>query len=237
MRRLSEAACRAALFVHGAGGGGWEWTVWTRVFRAAGFEPVAPDLRPAPAGLAATQLRDYAAQVGETLAALPRPRVVVGASLGGLLALMHGDAADALVLVNPLPPSPWHTALPPVADAGAIVPWRTQARLEGTRRALPDADEAACLYAFRHWRDESAVVLAQARAGVAIAMPTLPALVIVSDADNDVSPAASAALATALTASVLRLPGASHVGPLLGRDAAATAAQAVAWLNAALDRG
>ena len=234
---MSEAGRPTALFVHGAGGGGWEWHVWARVFGAAGIEPVAPDLRPASAGLAATQLRDYAAQVGATLAALPRPRVVVGASLGGLLALMHGDAVDALVLVNPLPPSPWHTALPPTADAGAIVPWRTGARLEGTRRALPDADEAASRYAFRHWRDEAAAVLAQARAGVDLALPRCPAVVIVSDADTDVPSAASAALAMALAASALHLPGASHVGPLLGRGAATTAAQAVAWLNAALDRG
>lgn len=234
---MSEAARPAALLVHGAGGGGWEWNVWMRVFAAAGFDARAPDLAPGAAGLAATQLHDYAAQVGAALAGLARPRVVVGASLGGLLALMQGGAPDALVLVNPLPPAPWHAALTPAQDDAAIVPWRTNARLEGTRRALPDADDAARLYAFRRWRDESGAVLAQARAGVDVALPRCPALVIVSDADAEVPPAASLALAAALSASVLRLPAASHVGPLLGRDAATTAAQAVAWLNAALRVG
>ena len=39
------------VFVHGAGGGGWEWAVWARVFAAAGIAVAAPDLRPAAAGL------------------------------------------------------------------------------------------------------------------------------------------------------------------------------------------
>ena len=54
--------------------------------------------------VAATHIEDYQAQVRAALAALPRPRVLVGASLGGLLAAMNAGAADALVLVNPMPP-------------------------------------------------------------------------------------------------------------------------------------
>ncbi|MBY4597759.1 alpha/beta fold hydrolase, partial [bacterium BD-1] len=84
---MSEHA-HGAVFVHGAGGGGWEWAAWRRVFAAAGWNALAPDLWPAPAGLAATSLADYAVQVRGWLAAAPRPRVLVGASLGGLLAAM-----------------------------------------------------------------------------------------------------------------------------------------------------
>ena len=40
----------AAVLVHGAGGGGWEWAAWARVFAAAGLSVAAPDLRAAPAG-------------------------------------------------------------------------------------------------------------------------------------------------------------------------------------------
>ena len=86
---------RAALFVHGAGGGGWEWNVWRGVFEAAGFHVEAPDLMPARSDVTATRLQDYQAQVRAALAALPRPRVLVGASLGGLLAL---NAAEFQVL-------------------------------------------------------------------------------------------------------------------------------------------
>ena len=52
---------RAALFVHGAGGGGWEWNVWRGVFEAAGFHVEAPDLMPVHGDVAATRLQDYQA--------------------------------------------------------------------------------------------------------------------------------------------------------------------------------
>ena len=105
------ASIRHALLLHGAGGGGWEWNIWRGVFAAGGIEPVAPDLQPAAAGLAATTFEDYLQQARAALAALPRPRAVIGASLGGLLAMALPDAADALVLMNPLPPSPWCSAV------------------------------------------------------------------------------------------------------------------------------
>jgi pimeloyl-ACP methyl ester carboxylesterase len=222
----------AAVFVHGAGGGGWEWTVWARVFAAHGHPVLAPDLRPGPGGLAATSLDDYAAQVGEWIATARRAApgrgvVLVGASLGGLLALMHRGHADALVLVNPMPPD----GSPGPGDPEDIVPWGRDASLAGTRRALPDADDLAALQAFRRWRDESGLALRQARAGVAYTAPGAPALVMASADDTDVPAAGSAALAASLGASLLRLPG-SHVGPLLGRQAGAAGAQAVEWLNA-----
>lgn len=230
MPRLPEAPF-AAVFVHGAGGGGWEWAAWARLFAAHGHAVLAPDLRPGPHGLAATSLEDYSTQVREwiataRLAAPGRGIALVGASLGGLLALMNARDADALVLVNPMPPD----GLPARPDEGAIVPWGRNASLAGTRRALPDADDLAALHAFRRWRDESSQVLRQARAGVACAAADAPVLVMASTDDADVPAVRSAALATSLGASLLHLPG-SHVGPLLGRQAAAAAAQAVEWLN------
>src|SRR5690606_41664458 len=72
---------------------------------------------------------------------------------------------------------------------------------------------------------------AQARAGRAVARPACPVLVIASEGDDEVPAAASAALAARWGADLLRVPG-SHVGPLLGRQAAGIAAQAVDWMNA-----
>lgn len=221
---------RAALLVHGAGGGGWEWNVWRGVFEAAGFRVEAPDLMPAHEGLASTRLQDYQGQVRAALAALPGPRVLLGASLGGLLALGAADDADALILVNPLPPSPWHAGMP-VRDWPDVVPWRRDARLSGTRRALPEADEATALFAFRHWRDESGAVLREARCGIAVPRPACPMLCVVSAHDGDVPPAITRAMAETWGADVLQTVSGSHVGPLLGREAAGIAMQAVEWLN------
>lgn len=229
-------ATRAALLVHGAGGGGWEWTLWRGVFEAAGYRVEAPDLMPVCAGLPATQFGDYQAQVSATLAALPRPRVLVGASLGGLLALGAAAGADAVVLVNPLPPAPWHADMP-ARDWPDVVHWRRDARLAGTRRALPDTDAATALFAFRHWRDESGAILREAQRGIEVAHPACPVLCIVSDQDDDVPPAITRAMAEAWGADVLQTLSASHVGPLLGRDAVGIATQAVEWLNRAVKPG
>ena len=221
---------RAALFVHGAGGGGWEWNVWRGVLEAAGFRVAAPDLVPVRGDMAATRLQDYQAQVRAALAALPRPRVLVGASLGGLLALNAAEGADAVVLVNPLPPVPWHVDMP-ARDWPDVVPWRRAARLSGTREAMPDADDATTLFAFRHWRDESGAVLREAWRGVATERPACPMLCVASAHDDDVPPSITRAMAEAWGADVLQTVSGSHVGPLLGREAAGIAAQAVEWLN------
>lgn len=226
-----SAGVRAALLVHGAGGGGWEWNVWCRVLAAHGIQCSAPDLQPSPDGLAATRFPDYAAQVRLAIEAMPRPRALVGASLGGLLAMACADAADALVLVNPLPPSPWSATLSQ-DEWPDVVPWRRDARLTSTRRSLPDADDASALFGFRRWRDESGAVLRAARDGITVQTPSCPVLCIASRHDEDVPPTLTAALAAEWNASLLQTPSPSHVGPLLGRGAASVAAQAAAWLSA-----
>jgi len=218
-----------AVCVHGAGGGGWEWAIWARVLSARGWRVVAPDLLPAADGLAATTFDDYRAQVLARCAqAAPLP-VLVGASLGGLLALSIATAVDAraLVLVNPLPP--W--GLPADVPTPDVVRWGSARCFAGTRRAMPDADDAARLYAFRGWRDESGSVLDEARRGFAVEAPICPILVIASDLDGDVPPAQSRRLAREFGADFDLVAGASHLGPLLGRSAADVAGNAADWLR------
>ncbi len=228
----ARAGPLSVLLLHGAGAGGWEWALWRAVLEARGLRTQAPDLQPAAAGLEATVWADYLAQARAALAALPRPRAVVGASLGGLLAWCCADLAEAAILVNPIPPAPWSAQLPQRAWP-ARVPWGQQARLASTRAALADADdEAAVLYALRRWRDESGAVLAQAHAGIAAPAPAAAVLCIASARDEDIDPALTAAFAAAVGASLWTAPSPSHVGPLLGREAAATAARAADWLAA-----
>lgn len=223
-----------AVLIHGAGGGAWEWAIWSRVLTAAGWNVRARDLVPAASGLAATRLHDYVEQATAWLAGSPRaaPRVLIGASLGGLIAarIAQDIAIDALVLINPMPPTPWHTTLPMIPDRGAVIPWGRDASLDGTRRALPDADDATCLDAWRRWRDESAAVITDAHAGVVLAPPRCPVLFIASTLDGDVPAATTAAWAVSWRSSLMYREGASHVGPLLGQRAAPCARLVSAWL-------
>lgn len=218
---MRENDTATVVCVHGAGGGGWEWAIWQRVFAAHGVASCAPDLQPVARGLAATQLDDYAAQVVQWCAAGAGPLVLVGASLGGLLVLRVAPRVDpaAIVLVNPLPPA----GIDVRAKQGAygdIVPWGRERSLRGTRDALRDADDAACLFAFRRWRDESAAVLRAAAAAADAEPPRCPLLVLASEHDDDTPCATSRALAELWGADFRRVRGASHVGPLLGRQAA-----------------
>ncbi|HEY5850059.1 MAG TPA: alpha/beta fold hydrolase [Lysobacter sp.] len=226
---MQPSAIHHAVLVHGAGGGGWEWAIWRGVMDAHGIDCVCIDLAPLPAGLATTGFDDYRDQVMAAVDALPRPRALIGASLGGLLAAACSGSADALVLVNPLPPAPWSALIAP-RQWPEVVPWRRDARLSSTRRSLADADDATALFAVRRWRDESGAVLNQARSGVGIATPDCPVLCIASERDEDVPATVTAQLAGAWNTSLLHLLGASHVGPLLGRHAVDVAGQVVAWL-------
>lgn len=227
------------VLLHGAGGGAWEWQLWRGVLQSNGITCHIPDLHAAAAGLASTELDDYLLQARVTFErALDtrQPVLLVGASLGGLLALMLASesAPAGLVLINSLPPAPLHRDLP-TRTWPDRVPWGRERSLAGTRRSLPDADDATCLTAFRRWRDESGLVLRQAAAGVEVAAPRCPVLLWASEADADVPVEVSRRLAQQLGADLRVLPGVSHVGPLLGRSAAGCAGQTVAWLNAQME--
>ncbi|HVT31194.1 MAG TPA: alpha/beta fold hydrolase [Rhodanobacteraceae bacterium] len=222
--------------VHGAGGGGWEWGIWARVLAVRGFAVVAPDLMPGPRGLAKTSFLDYRSQVMDWCAGAGTNIVLAGASLGGLLALAAAPFAKprALVLVNPMPPAgvvarPLHERYP------LVVPWASERSLASTQRALPDADDAARLHALRRWRDESGTVLNDARGGIAIESPRCPVLLLASEADAEVPAAVTRALGVRFAADVRTLAGASHVGPLLGRGAAAAATEAAGWIASRTD--
>lgn len=220
------------LLIHGAGGGAWEWVVWVRVLQAHGCQVEALELQPASAGIAATRLDDYVLQVEDAARRFGAAPVLVGASLGGLLAMLSARAVDAgaLVLINPLPPAPWNLGLPALDPSPPVIAWSLTASLASTRRALPDADDATCEWAWRRWRDDSGDVVDAARAGVMVERPASPVLVMASQLDFDVPPDVSGALAAGWAADLVRLQGASHVGPLLGRGAARCAELALNWL-------
>jgi hypothetical protein len=219
--------------IHGAGGGAWDWAVGLRVLQAHGCEVAAIELQHGSEGLAATHLEDYVQQVEAAARRLGAAPVLVGASLGGLLAMVGATVVDAraLVLVNPLPPAPWHLGMPTLDASPPVIAWGLTASLASTRRALPDADDSTCEWVWRRWRDESGAVVDAARSGVMVERPACPVLVMASELDLDVPVEVSVGLASGWAADLIRLPGASHVGPLLGRGAARCAGLALNWLE------
>jgi pimeloyl-ACP methyl ester carboxylesterase len=228
-----------AVLVHGAGGGAWEWSIWARALNADGIGVFAADLAANVSGIDKTSFRDYQAQVAQWLQAPKQANeqtVLIGASLGGLLAATQVQHADALILINPIPPSPLNTQLQ-ATQWPDIVPWASESKFISTHRAMPDCDEQARIYAHRHWRDESGTVLREAYAGVECEKPSIPTLIIASENDAEIYHSVSLALAQEWRADFISIPNASHLGPAIGHSAAPTAAQAVAWLNGILPPG
>jgi pimeloyl-ACP methyl ester carboxylesterase len=197
-------------------------------------------VRAADFSLAASQTSSFEAVcelVAARAAMLPRP-VLVGASFGALLAIALADrlAASGVVLINPLPPSPFVSS-PCDGSEDAAQPgsgrrsWGLDARLPGTRRAIPELGGAEALYAFRRWRDFDARLLARARAGLALSRPASPLLCVISRGDVELPPADGLHLAAAWRAELIECEG-SHVAPLLGPQAAVLARRALDWSRA-----
>ncbi len=220
-----------ALMVHGAGGGAWEWLIWQRVFEAAGALTHAFDLSPNGA-LAATHYSHYLVQVHEQIQ-LFKPDLLIGASLGGLLAAEACAATTsvrALILAAPMLKS----GVAGSEVASPIKRWAHATELAKTARALPDADFAAIAFAHARWRDESALVLNAAYAGRDFPSRRCASLMLIAENDRDVPELALRTWAHSDQMDVQCVRDASHAGLLLGQSAALTAELAYRWAVAAL---
>ena len=99
------------VMIHGAFAGGWCFDVFRETFAAQGWACHAPDLighgdrRDAKDGLRGVGLADYRAELAAFIRALPAPPLLLGHSMGAVLAqqLAAEGLARGLVLVSPAP--------------------------------------------------------------------------------------------------------------------------------------
>lgn len=219
--------------IHGAGGGGWEYDLWRPVFQAAGYPLIANDLQPSPNGLAATQAEDYLDQIRSWIPRHERV-ILVGASMGGLLALKVAEELPpaALVLINSLSPSEV-AGNRPDKTYPPIIKW-ANGPLAETQAALFDSEEAIIQWAWQRWRNESGTVLQQLHGQFPVQRPTCPTLVVLGEQDQDVPYQAGLAVAQWAGADLHLYAGMSHVGPLLSRRAVEVAQAILVWCQARL---
>jgi len=105
---------KTIMMLPGAFCGAWSFTNFRGHFKAAGWDPLTPELRyhdQAPgqlpdARLARTGLADYVADLSSSIKALGQPPILLGHSMGGLLAqlLAAKGLAEAVILLAPAPP-------------------------------------------------------------------------------------------------------------------------------------
>jgi pimeloyl-ACP methyl ester carboxylesterase len=112
MAAQGEHMTQPLVFVHGAFCGGWAFDSFRAPFEAAGYRTHAPDLPhhgpDADQGqLVQMGVRQYAKSVAQFCATLDAPPVLIGHSLGGLVAQMAATRMPAAALVLIAPSAPW----------------------------------------------------------------------------------------------------------------------------------
>lgn len=105
---------KTILMIHGMWGGGWYWQPLKEYLEAQGYECIAPDLRyhdmkpgeTPDARLGTLSLIDYVDDLEVLIKTLPQKPIVIGHSMGGLIAqkLAERDLVDTLILACPAPP-------------------------------------------------------------------------------------------------------------------------------------
>ena len=121
---MSAAQKPPVLMIHGAFCGPWSMDGLKGRFEQAGYTVHAPCLRfhdhvPSPPALGTTGLADFAADLEEEIADLDEPPVLVGHSMGGLLAQMLAARRPARALILLAPSAPWGVPPSTLFEIGA----------------------------------------------------------------------------------------------------------------------
>lgn len=178
------------VFVHGAGGGSWEWKLWLDHHRQCQHK--YPHLSLHSCHLEVfkygrtydtVSTEDYTLQIVEFISGLyvdwnnGRSRLVlVGASMGGVLITQACDNLQqrpyAMIFVCTMLPllEPFETRGSDVHDlSSSIFPNRIpyeSSSLQSTVEAMPGCDPGLCEYVHQQWRDESGLILNALHRGV-----------------------------------------------------------------------
>jgi pimeloyl-ACP methyl ester carboxylesterase len=116
----------AVIMIHGAFCGGWTFDLFRQPFEAAGHACLTPDLRGHGAGAsrgatAGVSMSDYARDVADLIKAQERAPILIGHSMGGLVAQMAAMRAPVRALILLAPSPPWGIAGGSLEEAGSAM--------------------------------------------------------------------------------------------------------------------
>ncbi|MEI7932616.1 MAG: alpha/beta hydrolase [Alphaproteobacteria bacterium] len=221
------------IMVHGAFCGGWAFEAFKAPFEAAGHSCMTPDLPGHSPGegnaVCGLSVRDYARSVADIIEACPEPPVVIGHSLGGLVAQLAAARARVQGLVLLAPTAPWGESGGSIEEAavslgliGMGAPWFQVVEPSpsvfaacGLERLTSSAQEAvfarmgsesgrALWETFNWWLDPFMATRVETSAIGS------PALVIAGELDPIHGPASVRSTAIRLGAEFRSMPGMSH---------------------------
>jgi pimeloyl-ACP methyl ester carboxylesterase len=239
---VSDGGRPPLILVHGAANSARVWTFWQDELARRGWSSHAIDLRGHGASgavdLGATRMADYAADVVALARTLRHPPILLGWSMGGLVAMMAAAACEAPACVGVAPSTPSRT-LDPTAllRAGVFGPeeYGIVDRDPDCQPAMADLDRGERVVALESLGPESRLARDERKAGVVVDV-RCPLLVVTGTTDNQWPRARYDDLH--FPADHLSVEGASHWGLVLNRRVLAGMASAVTdWLEKALARG
>ena len=212
------------ILVHGAVSSASIWTFWQRELAARGWPAYAIDLRghgaSAPIDLSRTGMQDYAADVARLAEQLKRKPVLVGWSMGGLVAMMVAAAGQAAACVALAPSRPADRVNASIAlRTGEFGPeeYGIAGRDPDNQRAMPDLDRDERLIALAALGRDSRLARDERQRGVLIESLPCPLLIVTGTLDRQWPRERYADLR--LPADYLQVEGASHWGLVLNRRA------------------
>lgn len=228
------------VLVHGAANCAGVWTFWQDRLAEHGFPSYAIDLRghgaSAPLDLSDTTMEDYADDVRSVTRQLRPTPLVMGWSMGGLVAMMVAETGDAAPCVALAPSAPARaTRGDAVLRRGTFGPetYGITTRDPENQPAMPDLDRDERLLALASLGQESQLARDQRTAGIVIDTLPCPLLIVTGTADTLWPRSRHDGLG--LQADWLSAE-ASHWGLVLNRRALAALVPAVVgWLRERLD--
>ena len=226
------------LLVHGAANSARVWQPWQAALAALGWSSWALDLRghgdSEPVDLSRTRMADYVGDACAAAAALARPPILLGWSMGGLVAIMAASPARAVRCVALAPSAPAVRRDPDVPlRAGTFGPeeYGIRDRDPDNQPSMPDLDRDARALALASLGRESRLARDERKAGIVVPPLACP-LLVVTGGDDRLWPRHRYE-SVVLEAEWLEAPGASHWGLVLAPGTLATLVPAVAgWLDA-----
>ncbi|MBI5287988.1 MAG: alpha/beta fold hydrolase [Chloroflexi bacterium] len=163
------------VLVHGAANSAVVWTFWQRALADRGWPSYAVDLRghgaSTPCDLSATTMQDYADDViSMTLKFVTNP-ILIGWSMGGLVAMMVGERFGATAVVGLAPSAPVAAPNPEkIIQRGEFGPeeYGIISNDPAEQPAMPDLDREERILALASLGRESRYARGERAAGIVV---------------------------------------------------------------------
>ena len=225
------------VLVHGAANSAAVWTFWREALATGGWSVHPMNLRGhgdgPPADLAVTAMADYVADVVAFARALGPPLVLIGWSMGGLVAMMAAASISASACVALAPSAPARTVdrrRPLRRGMFGPEEYGIVSRDPSLQPAMPDLDLEERGVALAALGPESRLARDERSAGIVVEPLPCPLLIVTGTADTQWPRARYADLP--FDADYVEIDGASHWGLVLSRRTLRTLIPTVtAWLR------